>query len=346
MRATILDVAALAGVSKATVSRAFINPDAVSPDTRERIFAAAKALQYRPNAIARAMITKRTGNLAFIIYGKQAPVITNPFYGAILESVVRAASDIGYSMFIESDAALRAQSGELMLQKQVDGIIFSSQPHIPMVMSAMEGGTPTVFVNHITDLPGAHCLVCDDNGGMALAVGHLAALGHRRIAMLSGRFTRFIRDRRHRGFLQAMGAHRLAADTALIASCEPTMEAALRAASALLDAPAPPTAVVCTNDTLAVGAMKAALHRGLRLPEDFSVVGFDDSAFCPLVEPELTSVRYDTERMGRLAVECLMAQINGASWPKPVITLEAALVERRSTAPRREQPVSTEEGHA
>lgn len=336
MGVTIFDVADAAGVSKATVSRAYTNPAAVNPDTLKRILSAAQEIGYRPNAIARAMITKRTGNFAFIIYGQQAPVITNPFYGPILESVVKAAGDTGHSMFIASDDDIQSNNGERILERQVDGIIFSSQPNLEMLHSAIRSKIPIVLINHVQDLPEAYCLLGDDKQGTEQAVEHLISLGHRRIALLDGLFTRFIRERRNTAFVETLSRCGVPFDPSLVHVVNPTMQDACNGMQQLLTRDDPPTAVFCTNDTIAAGAMKAAKRLGLRVPDDLSVIGYDNSAFCTLLEPELTSIDAQKERMGEMAVECLTAQINNTPWPAHVHTLPTRLVLRGTTGPVKE----------
>lgn len=331
MNVTIFDVAEVAGVSKATVSRVFTNPEAVNPDTRKRILAAAEDLGYRPNAIARAMITKRTGNFSFIIYGEQAPVITNPFYGPILESVVKAASDIGHSLFIASDEELKTDSGELMLQKQVDGIIFSSQPNEELVKGARIRNIPIVMINNVTDRHSAYCLLCDDHSGITQAVEHLIGLGHRRIAMLGGMFTEFIRTRRMSAYRQTLEKHALPCPEGYVEMVAPTIAQAYEGMRRLLTLAQRPTAVVCMNDTIAIGAIKAALHAGLSVPGQLSVTGFDNSAYCAVSEPELTSVDPNPAELGRRAVEYLYAKISGAPISEQAVTLPARLVVRGSS---------------
>ncbi|MDR1800354.1 MAG: LacI family transcriptional regulator [Lachnospiraceae bacterium] len=330
--ATISDVANMAGVSIATVSRAFSEPDMVSPSTRKRIHDAADTLKYRPNAIARAMVTKRTGNLAFIIYSKQAPAIMNPFYGAVLESVVSAATKEGYGMFIATDTELNTAAGKLMLQKQVDGIIFSSKPDYEILSSAKANNTPVVLINHEPDMPKTHCLLSDDYGGIRIAVRHLAELGHEKIGFVSGTFTDFIRTRRYHGFLQALGELGLRFVPEWFIECEPAIEVATKAVIKILSLIDRPTALVCANDTLAVGAVKGAQRLGFSVPEDISVTGFDDSVLCTVCEPELTSIRIDKDKMGKLAVECLMSQISGVTQTNYVRTLTATLALRSSSA--------------
>lgn len=332
MSVTILDIAKATGFSKATVSRAFINPELLQPETLKRIQDAAADMGYRPNAIARAMITKKTGNLAFIIYGRQAPVITNPFYGPILESVVNAAQRQGYSVFIVSDEEIRLPSGDLMLQKQVDGVIFASQPDLKMLEMYRHNGTPVVLVNHRSTLPDMVSVISDDYQGMHLVMDHLHAMGRRRISLLGGNFTEFILQRREKAYRDALNRYGIAYDERYVDLAEPHVAEAEDAMRRILARTGYefPDAVVCMNDTLAVGAIKALRKAGLRVPEDVAVTGYDDSAVCTLCEPELTSIDGGKERMGEEAVRLLCALIDKKTNLESVI-LDAKLVERAST---------------
>ena len=333
MSVTILDIAKATGFSKATVSRAFINPELLQPETLKTILDAAANMGYRPNAIARAMITKRTGNMAFIIYGRQAPVITNPFYGPILESAVNAAQRKGYSVFIVSDDEIRLPSGDLMLQKQVDGVIFASQPDPDMLEMYRRNGTPVVLVNHRSERPNMVSVISDDYQGVHLAMDHLYALGRRRIAMLEGNFTEFILRRRAQAYRDSLARFGLPYDGQLVELTEPHVAEAEAGMLRILDRTGKnaPDAVMCMNDTLAAGALKALRKAGRRVPDDVAVIGYDDSVVCTLCEPELTSVDGGKERMGEEAVRLLCALIDKKTNVESVI-LSAQLKVRASTA--------------
>ncbi len=331
MGVTILDIAKAVNLSKATVSRAFVNPELVQPDTLRRIRETAADMGYMPNAIARAMITKRTGNLAFIIYGKQAPVITNPFYGPILEAVIDKTQQLGYSLFIASDDDLRMPSGDVMLQKQVDGVILASRPDMQMIGMYERRGTPIVLVNHYLDYPGVSCVLSDDHVGTQLAVKHLYEIGRRRIGLLQGNFTAFIKQRRYRAYCEALRDCGLCYDERIVQSIEPNASDAYRCARELLSLPigVRPDALVCTNDTIAVGVIKAALRLGLSVPDDLAVTGYDDSSLCTVIEPELTSVSGGKEAMGEQAVTLLADRIGGK--PQSIVNIGASLKVRAST---------------
>lgn len=333
MAVTIMDVARTSGVSKATVSRAFIHPEIVDPDTLSRIRRNAERLGYRPNAIARAMITKRTGNIAFIIYGRQAPVITNPFYGPILETVVAEAQKCGYSVFIVSDEELRLSTSDTLLQKQVDGVIFASQPDNEMVELFQKSGTPIVLVNHRSEKRNLPAVISDDYAGVRLAMEHLIESGHERIALLSGNFTEFIRLRREEAYRDALLAAHLPYDPRYIGCVEPHVADAEAGMLKVFErtSDARPTAVMAMNDTIAAGAIKAAHARGLSVPKDFAVIGYDDSSICELTEPTLSSVDGGKTAMGAEAVRLLTGLMRGEAIGENVVVLDAKLVLRRST---------------
>ncbi|MDR0388760.1 MAG: LacI family transcriptional regulator [Spirochaetaceae bacterium] len=329
---TIVDVARVAGVSKSTVSRAFTAPHAVSFHTLKRITRAAKSVNYTPNAIARAMITKKTGNIGFIIYNLQAPAIVNPFYGPILESVVEIMAREGYGIFISSDSGLKNNPGELMLSKQVDGVILASRTNAAIVSSFTGRGIPVVLLNYRFNRAGVYSVLSDDAGGIMNAVRYLFDAGHRHIGFIEGRFTRFIFRRRRQGFIDAMKASGLSIKPEFCAVVAPAIEDAFDSVYAMLGREKRPSVLLCTNDVVAVGAVKAALRRGLRVPEDISVVGYDNSELCTACQPALTSIDTNTRELGRKAVEYLLKQIEGKKPESTTATVETRLVERESVA--------------
>lgn len=171
---------------------------------------------------------------------------------------------------------------------------------------------PVVLVNNRAagfDLP---CIVADEADGVHQVVDHLIASGHRRIAMLMGRFSPYVTSARYNAFLSAMGKHGLSVDGSGALMCDRDIQSATEAALRLLSRPDRPSAVFAFNDVLAAGVMKAARRLGLRLPEDLAVVGFDDSSVCPMMEPELSSIHVDCRRMGELCMEQITALLNGA----------------------------------
>lgn len=331
MAATIIDVAQLSGYSKATVSRAYASPERVSAKAREQIYAAAKALNYTPNAIARAMVTKHTENIAFIIHEKQYPVILNPFYSPILEAVLQEGMRRGYSLFISTDHDVRLPNGDVYMKKHMDGVILAGQVDSQAILGFRKQNIPLVLLNNQIELEGLPCITADHFGGAVQAVTHLCERGHQKIGLLAGRFSPQIYTARYNGYISALRAHGLSEDFRFIQDIEPTMEAAERYISSVLQMEERPTAFFCTNDTIAIGVIKAAIRAGLRVPHDLAVVGFDDSDISRVIEPELTTVQIDKQKMGMLAAERLFELIDGKTPDERWIQIPTRLIVRQST---------------
>ena len=331
MAATILDVAKLCGYSKATVSRAFASPEQVSEKTRNKIYQAAQQLNYTPDAIARAMVRGRTDNIGFIIYEKQYPVVMNPFYSPIFESVMQTCGRKGYSLFISSHGDLKLPNGQTCVKKQLDGIILAGHSDEQLVSDLRRQNMPVVLLNNELDMDDLTCITTDQYGGAALAMRHLIEKGHRRIGLLAGNFSPHVYMSRYNAYRDVLTENGCEIDPQLIKTIEPTVEDAIESTQKLLALENRPTALFCTNDTIAIGAVKAILRSGLRIPEDIAVVGYDDSENSRMIEPELTTVQVDKTAMGRLAAERLIALIEGETPRKETIQTTVKLVVRKST---------------
>ena len=331
MAATILDVAKLCGYSKATVSRAFASPEQVSEKTRNKIYQAAQQLNYTPDAIARAMVRGRTDNIGFIIYEKQYPVVMNPFYSPIFESVMQTCGRKGYSLFISSHGDLKLPNGQTCVKKQLDGIILAGHSDEQLVSDLRRQNMPVVLLNNELDMDDLTCITTDQYGGAALAMRHLIEKGHRRIGLLAGNFSPHVYMSRYNAYRDVLTENGCEIDPQLIKTIEPTVEDAIESTQKLLALENRPTALFCTNDTIAIGAVKAILRSGLRIPEDIAVVGYDDSENSRMIEPELTTVQVDKTAMGRLAAERLIALIEGEDPRKETIQTTVKLVVRKST---------------
>ena len=309
MNPTIYDVSRLSGVSIATVSRTFSNPDLVRENTRRKVFEAAEILHYSPNAIARAMARQRTDKVAFLIC-KEGATILDEFYAGICIGIMGETNRIDRELVISTaaDWDLTASNAK---NKQVDGVILGGNARPELVSELQSRGLAVVLVNNRMagfDIP---CVVSDEYGGVRQALEHLIARGHRNIAMLAGRFSPYILNERYRAFLEIAQSHGLSTDARQIRLCDPAVDSAETACEELLARPDRPTAILAANDMLAAGAMKAARRLGLRVPEDLAVTGVDDSNICGLLEPELTSVHIDCRRMGELAAARLQSLLEG-----------------------------------
>ena len=257
MAATILDVAKLCGYSKATVSRAFASPEQVSEKTRNKIYQAAQQLNYTPDAIARAMVRGRTDNIGFIIYEKQYPVVMNPFYSPIFESVMQTCGRKGYSLFISSHGDLKLPNGQTCVKKQLDGIILAGHSDEQLVSDLRRQNMPVVLLNNELDMDDLTCITTDQYGGAALAMRHLIEKGHRRIGLLAGNFSPHVYMSRYNAYRDVLTENGCEIDPQLIKTIEPTVEDAIESTQKLLALENRPTALFCTNDTIAIGAVKA-----------------------------------------------------------------------------------------
>ena len=303
---TIYDVSRLSGVSTATVSRAFTAPERVREATRVRVYAAAEALHYQPSALARAMARQQTDKIAFLIC-KEGATILDEFYAGICEGVMRQANNTRYQLMISTadEWQRTAQS------KQIEGVILGGDAKASLIAQFQRQNVPVVLVNNRAagfELP---CVVADEADGVRQVIAHLTRSGHRRIAMLVGRFSPYITGSRYNAFLSAMAEQGLAVEESCVMMCDRDIRSATEAASELLSRPARPTAVFAFNDVLAAGVMKAARRLGLEIPQELSVVGFDDSTICAMLEPELSSAHVDCRRMGELSMERMTALLSG-----------------------------------
>ncbi len=310
MKVTIKDVAKLAGVSKSTVSRVLTNSDNCSERARQKVLEAAEKLNYKPNALARAMITKKTGNIGLIIYQKHKPILSHPFYAPIVEAIVDTSRKKGYSLFIASDQDINASSAELLLEKRVDGIIFASFIDPSIVLKYKNLGVPLVLLNNSVDIEGISYVTCDNYLGAYKAVNYLVQKGHTYIGFLCGPLQHRSYTERYKGYVAALEDNGIKVQEDLIRIGESTLSDGNRLMNQLLHSTRIPTAVFASNDMMAIGAIKAIKKKNLNIPRDIGVIGFDDIEFGILIEPALSTVHVDKTKMGELAVELLIDEIN------------------------------------
>lgn len=326
MPASIHDVAARAGVSVATVSRSFTAPQTVRETTRQSVLAAAVALGYQPNRAARGLITGRTGNVGVIV-----PDLGNPYFHAVLKGAQTRAREADYAVFVADGQESAAEEGELIaaMSKQVDGIILCSSRLPPARLSALEATPTVVLLNR--RVPGLPAVVIDSAGGMRQAAGHLAQLGHARIAFVSGPRDSWSDQQRRRGLRAAARAHDL--DVVTIGPMAPQFHSGVQTAERILHTGA--TAVLAYNDLVAIGILSRLAELHVSVPGELSVIGFDDIPLAAMVTPPLTSVSAPTALAGQTAVEILLERLRHAAPPATgdVRRLPATLVLRGSTAP-------------
>lgn len=338
---TVHDVARAAGVSISTVSRALATPQKVAAPTRERVAAAARELGYLPNRAASGLRAGRTR-----ILGLMVPDLENPYFAAVTKGVQQRARALGLGVFVvdaEEDVDLEV---ELLrgLAEQTDGVLLCS-PRVPLRDTGALGRRPVVLVNHRVE--GLGSVASDQAGAAELAVEHLRALGHRRIAYVGGPARSWTDERRREGLARA--AERWPDVEVLgLGPYRPHVEGGRAAADVVVGSGA--TAAITYNDLVAVGLVQRLRARGLDVPRDLSVVGSDDTFVASLVAPGLTTLRTDLRDLGRRAVDLLVEIVERRHPDAPVpaaAELPVELVVRGSTAvapasrdpgPRADQP--------
>lgn len=326
---TSADVAREAGVSRAAVSRAFTPGASVAPDTRQRILAAAEAVGYRPNAIARSLNTRRSGIVGVVI-----TEIANPFYARLLEALGSALQARGLLPLVSVAPDPEATDDLLahLLSYQVDGVVVASamlSSHIAARCAAAH--TPVVLVDRRAGEHGANAarVGTDNVGGGRLAAGLLAAAGHRRPGFLAGIVGTSTSRERERGFVAGLAAHGLALAAREVGRF--TYAGGREAALRLLARSDRPDAVFCANDAMALGVMDAArTELGLAIPGDLSVIGFDDTPVAGLAAYGLTTVAQDVPRLAEAAVAALHEPARATRRKPATWRIPCRLVLRRS----------------
>ena len=329
---TIYDVARLAGVSTATVSRSLNGTGQTAPSTRRAIDEAVRELGYEPNRIARSLVTKSTQTIALLL-----PDITNPFYGALVSGIERRTLELGYAMLLcttEGDAAREEAYLNLLRSKQVDGALVDGLLLPPdRIARFVVDGFPIVCLDRDVDSTAVPLVQVDNKLGARMATEHLIALGHTRIAHVSGAPELRISTDRVEGYRAALRAAGLEHDPRLEAVGGFTEDGGYGAGRALLAGAPHPTAVFAANDLSALGVLEAIAESGRRVPDDVSVVGFDDLRLAGYTSPPLTTIHQPAREIGERATSLLLDLTRGKRARRLRHLLEPRLVVRRSTAP-------------
>ncbi len=337
MSVTIRDVARRAGVGVATVSRVLNGTGYVKAETRERVLAAAAELGYVPSQLARGLVRRLSGTVGLVV-----PDITNPFFPLITRGVEDAASEAEYTVFLcnsDNDPALEANDVQKLRERRVDGVIFvGTTERRELVDRLLADGIPVVVMDRQLDHTEVDTVLVDNLAGARAACRHLIELGHRRIAHAAGHQSTRTGQDRCQGYRVALEEAGLAYDPACVVWGDFTYESGYRAGQVLLGRSPRPTAVFAGNDLIALGVIRAAEEAGLAVPDDLSVVGFDDIQMAALVRPGLTTVRQPAREMGRMAMVMLLERIRGeAAGPGRRQVYRPELIVRGTT--RRREPL-------
>ncbi len=332
---TLRDVAEAAGVHAATASRA-LNPSTrglVNAETARRVIKVAEQLGYHPNPIARGLKTAKSGSVGLVI-----PDLTNPLFPPIVRGIEDVLEPAGYSGLIvntDNDPAREEAQIERLRARQVEGLIVATaRVHHALLHRLHDEGVVMVMVNRRPDGADVPSITPDDAAGVELAVRHLADLGHTRIAHVAGPPNTSTGVGRARAFRSAVRDLGLDTDPRLETTAEHwSEEAGAAGLRRLLDDGVDFTAVVAGNDLIALGCYDVFRERGLRCPEDVSVVGFNDMPFLDKLRPPLTTISIPHQQIGAEAARLLLDAIADPSRPARSVLLPVSLVVRGSTAP-------------
>lgn len=326
----IREVARLAGVSVATVSRTLKSPERVLPETRDKVNAAVERAGYRPNLMAVQFRSRRTGNLVILV-----PAIANTFFARVISGAQQAAQAANYRLLLcdtQGREEIEREFAELVYNHQADGVI-QLRAYDPFE-APFPNVEPPPIVNACEVIQdGRHPTISLDNRAAAKAMTeHLISLGHRRIGLIKGPKSSPLTRERVAGYQDALREAGIDCDPALICHGDFSLKAGDEGATQMLGLPRRPTALFCENDEMAIGALKRIKQLGLRVPEDISLVGFDDIPFAAYCDPPLTTIAQPAEVFGQRAVEMLIALIEKKPLAQRHVVLPFALTLRSSTA--------------
>lgn len=329
-KVTIKDVARHAGVSPATAARVVGGYGYVAETTRRKVAAAVKALDYRPNTIARSMVTKSTRTIGVVITD-----ITNPFFAQLVRSIEEVTWQRGYTLILantDEDSQREQAILNALLEKRVDAFILvpASSKNLPHLRDLARQEAPVILVDRaVDDLP-VDMVMVDNQAGAVQAVRHLVNLGHQRIGIVLDNLEITTNKERLEGYRRALQESGLPDEPSLIQSCQYTSQSAYALVQQMLAHPGRPTALFTANNFMTLGALKAIQEAGLRIPEDIALVGFDDLEWNQLSDPQLTVVAQPVAQIGEIAAQIIISRLQGGEAPPMEIRLKTNFIVRAS----------------
>ena len=330
-KTTLADVAARAGVSTSTASRALSGDGRMTAETRAAVVDAASLLNFQPSPLARSLRTQRTYTVGFVV-----PDVASPFYAAVLKGAQGTLEQRGYRvmlMDVNQDPERELSALETLLAHQVDGLLLASVGVDRALFERVvaSGSAPVVLFDGVIEGAGDGAVILDNERGIALLVEHLVAHGHEEIAFLAGPQRESAAAERLAAFRRAAARHDVLPHDDYVKLCNWEIADGRRAGNELLVQPTRPTAVIASSAELALGFMSAAVAHRVRIPDDIALVAFDDPYFGDLLNPPLTGVSYDPALLGSRAAEMLVDAMSETVQPiRSRVRIPVEVVRRRS----------------
>jgi LacI family transcriptional regulator len=324
------DVAEHAGVSVTTVSHVVNNTRTVNPDTRSRVEEAMRVMGYQPNVVARSLRRGKTHTIGIIL-----PDSANPYFAEVVRGIEDTSFSQGYSVILcnsDNDLDKERLYTNVLLEKQVDGIIFvAAGLSGKNIHHLKDRGIPLVLVDRRVPEVEADYVLTDNQGGGRLATRHLIDLGHRAIACIAGPEGIKLSSDRIAGYRHALEEAGFAIQPDLIIEGDFQFQSGYIAAQSLFGKRKEPTAIFACNDLMAIGVYRFAHEKGLRIPEQLSIVGFDDIRLAAFTHPPLTTIRQPKHTMGSTAAKLLLERMNQRDSAPRLEVLDTQLIKREST---------------
>lgn len=334
MKPTIYDIARIAGVSTATVSKVFNNTGRISDRTKQRIMKISEELNYQPNVMASALTGKKTYTIGLLI-----PDLVNPFFAELSRSIEDHAHELGYNLMIcntDNDMTKELKYIRVLQQKQVDGIIAATGVRNDAILKELVSKRmPITLVARETSVLSAGTVLVDDYTGAYNAISYLHGIGHKRIGVIAENLEVSSSRERVRGYRQAIENAGLIYDDSLVKVSDSSVEGGKIAGGALLQESKRPTAIFACNELLAIGAMQAARERKIAIPEQLSIIAFDNTILATVTDPPLTTVAQPIKEMGEQVVKLITRDLTDLIVTRAAqrVVLLPELIIRGSTSP-------------
>ncbi len=333
-RITLKEIANIARVNISTVSRAINDSPLLPKDTKEMILAIADRMNYFPNSLARGLVSQKSEALGIIL--PKIFFLQGPFFSQVLSGIEHESVKNGYNILIASatsKAKDRLFPFNLTRARRIDGmLIINENKKVRNLSMLKKEGVPFVLVNRYIDDPKVPCVANDDVQGGRLATDHLVRLGHRRIGVITGSSRVSATHGRLEGYKAALSGAGIEFDRRLVGAglFQQGIETGSRCAEQFFAMEEPPTAIFAFSDELAMGVMQAARNRGLRIPEDLAVIGYDNVAYSAHLNPPLTTVAQNPYAIGSTACRMVVDMLNGVKLENPNVLVPVRLIVRDS----------------